>query len=65
MKGIRFQVVRNENSEDFSYFFYDRNIREVECEMYLFLTFIFKVDSKFEIRNEEEKKISELREPEI
>lgn len=33
--------------------------------MYLFLTFIFKVDSKFEIRNEEEKKISELREPEI
>lgn len=50
MKGIsefRFQVVRNENLQDFSY---DRNIREVECEMYLLLTFIFKVDSKFEIR---------------
>lgn len=53
MKGIsefRFQVVRNENLQDFSYFPYDRNIREVECEMYLLLTFIFKVDSKFEIR---------------
>lgn len=51
MKGIsefRFQVV--ENLQDFSYFPYDRNIREVECEMYLLLTFIFKVDSKFEIR---------------
>lgn len=53
MKGIsefRFQVVRNENLQDFSYFSYDRNIREVECETYLLLTFIFKVDSKFEIR---------------
>lgn len=54
MKGIsefRFQVVRNENLQDFSYFPYDRNMnREVECEMYLLLTFIFKVDSKFEIR---------------
>lgn len=58
MKGIsefRFQVVRNENLQDFSYFSYgigilSRNIREVECEMYLLLTFIFKVDSKFEIR---------------
>lgn len=39
-----------ENLQDFSYFSYDRNIREVECEMYLLLTFIFKVDSKFEIR---------------